>query len=54
MRADRERESVKVRERRKEREVEYKVKGGQKEGAQKKQVYLLLALQADQVSVAPR
>ena len=45
---------MKVRERKKEREVEQIAKGGQKEREEKRQVYLPLALQADQVSVAPR
>lgn len=50
----RDRKCVKVRERESERgRIRRKEKGVQKEGEAKKQVYLHLALQADQVSVAP-
>lgn len=53
---DRERvcESERAKERERGRTESEKAKGGQKEGEEKKQVYLPLALQANQVSVAPR
>ena len=51
---DRERVCESEGEKESEGEVEQKARGGQKEDEEEKQVYLPLALQADQVSAAPR